>query len=105
MIYNLVEFSNQTEQTKHDCLKETNYTFNDNLYTEIFGYDGTTYYMNQSLDMKGKTISNAIQLSALLYVYALTLSATNIEFSDVATSGATAFIINASSNSVMSCKY
>ena len=49
--------------------------------------------MNQNLDMKRKSISNASQLSALTFVYTPTLRATNIDFSDVANSGATDLII------------
>ena len=54
------------------------------LFTEIFGHDGTNNYMNQNLDMKGKSISLASQLSSLTYVYTPTLRATNIEFWGVA---------------------
>ena len=49
--------------------------------------------MNQNLDMKGKSISLASQLSALTYVYTPTLRATNIEFWDVSNTGATDLII------------
>ena len=44
--------------------------------------------MNQNIDMNGTSISNARELSAIAYVNTPTLSATHIEFSDVATSGA-----------------
>ena len=49
--------------------------------------------MNHHLDMKGKSISLASHLSALTYVYTPTLRATNIEFWDVANTGATDLII------------
>ena len=49
--------------------------------------------MNHHLDMKGKSISLASQLSALTYVYTPTLRATKIEFWDVANTGATDLII------------
>ena len=58
------------------------------FYNEIFGHDGTNNYMNQNLDMKGKSVSLASQLSTLTYVYTPTLRATNIEFWDVANIGA-----------------
>ena len=45
--------------------------------------------MNHNLDMKGKSISLASQLSSLTYVYTPTIRATNIEFWDVANIGAT----------------
>ena len=45
--------------------------------------------MNRNLDMKGKSISTAIQLSALSFVYTPTLRTTNVEFWDVATTGYT----------------
>ena len=60
----------------------------------MFGHDGILNYMNQNLDMKGKSISLASQLSALTYVYTPTLRATNIEFWDVSNSGATDLKIN-----------
>ena len=49
--------------------------------------------MNHNLDMKGKSISLASQLSSLTYVYTPTIRATNIEFWDVANIGATDLII------------
>ena len=64
-----------------------------NFFNEIFGHDGTNNYMNQNLDMKGKSISFATQLSALTHVYTPTIRATNIEFWDVANTGATYLII------------
>ena len=42
--------------------------------------------MNQHLDMNGKSIFMATELSALAFVETPTLSATTIEFSDVAAS-------------------
>ena len=48
--------------------------------------------MNQNLDMKGKSISLASQLSALTYVHTPKLRATNIEFWDVSNTGATDLI-------------
>ena len=56
------------------------YKFYDKYLTETFGHDGTNNYMRHHLDMKGKSISNATQLSALTYVYTPTIWATNIEF-------------------------
>ena len=58
--------------------------------------------MNQNLDMKGKSISVANQLSALTYVYTPTIRATNIEFWDVATTGDTDFKIKSGATNVMS---
>ena len=49
--------------------------------------------MNHNLDMKGKYISNASHLSTLTSVYTPTLRATNIEFSNVANTGATDLIM------------
>ena len=57
--------------------------------------------MNQNLDTKGKQISNATQLSTITYMYTPTLMATNIEFSDVATSGASDLITKSGSTYVM----
>ena len=65
------------------------YKFYDKYLTETFGHDGTNNYMRHHLDMRGKSISNATQLSALTYVYTPTIRATNIEFWDVETSGVT----------------
>ena len=47
----------------------------DKFFNDIFGHDGTKNYMNQNLGMKGKSISNASQLSAITYVYTPTLRA------------------------------
>ena len=63
--------------------------------TEIFVHDGADYLSNR------KCISNAIQLSAITFAYTPTLRSTNIEFSDVATSGATGFIIKSGSLTFM----
>ena len=63
------------------------------FFTEITGHDGTNNYMNPDLDMKEKSISLASQLSTLTYVYTPTIRATNIEFWDVASTGATDLII------------
>ena len=73
--------------------KQLNILFYDKLFTELFGHDGTNNYMNHHLDMQGKPISLASQLSALTYVYTPTLRATNIEFWDVSNTGATDLII------------
>ena len=59
------------------------------FFIEIFGHDGTITYMNHNLDLKGQTIANANQLSAITCVYTPTWGALNIEFSDVGNSGAT----------------
>ena len=48
--------------------------------------------MNQNLDTKGNSISNASQVSSIAFVYTLILRATDIEFSDVAKSGASDLI-------------
>ena len=45
------------------------------------------------MDIRGKSISPASQLSALTYVYTSAIRATNIEFWDVANIGATELII------------
>ena len=58
--------------------------------------------MNHNLDMKGKSISNATQLSALTYVYTPTIRATNIEFWDVGTSGDTDLKIKSGATDFMS---
>ena len=49
--------------------------------------------MNQNLDVIRKSISLANQLSTLTDVYTPTIRATNIEFWDVANTGATDLII------------
>ena len=59
--------------------------------------------MNQNLVMKGKSISLASQLSALTYVYTPTLRATNIEFWDVANTGATDLKTKSGFANFMSC--
>ena len=65
------------------------YIYYDKFCTEILSHDGTINYMNNNLDMKGQSISNTSQLSAITYVYTPTLRATNIDLSDVSSSGAT----------------
>ena len=61
----------------------------DRFFIEIFRHDGINNCMSQNLGMKAKSISNASQLSAITNAYAPTLRATNIEFTDVANTGAT----------------
>ena len=68
-------------------------TFYDKILIETFGHDGTNNYMNHNLDMKGKSLTTATQLSALTYVDTPTIRTTNIEFWDVATTGDTDLII------------
>ena len=58
--------------------------------------------MHQNVDMKGKYISLASQLSTLTYVYTPTIRATNIEFWDVANTGATDLIIKSGFTNFMS---
>ena len=41
--------TNRTDETL--LLKATKYIFNDKLFIEIFGHDGTNNYMNHALDM------------------------------------------------------
>ena len=53
--------------------------------------------------MNGKLISLASQLSTLTYVYTPTLRATNIEFSDVANTGATNLIFKSGLTNFMDC--
>ena len=57
--------------------------------------------MNHALDMKGKSIYNANQLSALTSVNTPTLRATTVEFSDGSASGATDLIIKSGSTNFM----
>ena len=83
--------TNRTDETL--LFKATKYSIYDKFFTEIFGHGGITNYMNQNLDMKGKSISLASQLSALTYVYTPTIRAANIEFWDVSNTGATDLII------------
>ena len=49
--------------------------------------------MNQQLSMQGKSISMATQLSTLTFVNTPNLKSTHIEFSIVATSGATGLML------------
>ena len=86
---------------RHHYSKQLN-TFYDKFFTEIFGHDGTSKYMNQNLDMKGKSISNAIQLSSITYVYTPAWRAMHIEFSDVASGKATDLLIKSGSTIFMS---
>ena len=62
------------------------------FFMEIFGLGENNNYMILHIDMQGQSISNASQLSAITYVYTLSLRPTHIEFLDVAYSGATDLI-------------
>ena len=82
------------QQDRHNTFFQNNsiydiYIYYDKFCTEILSHDGTINYMNNNLDMKGQSISNTSQLSAITYVYTPTLRATNIDLSDVSSSGAT----------------
>ena len=79
--------TNRTDDTL--IMQAQTYLFFCVFLSEIFGFDGTSKYINLHLHMQGKPISNATQLAPTTYVYTPTLRATHIEFSDVATSGAT----------------
>ena len=57
--------------------------------------------MNHALDMKGKSIYNAYELSALTYAYTPTVGSTYINLSDASTSGATDLIIISGLNNFM----
>ena len=61
-------------------LTATKLTFYDTFFTEIFGHDGTNNYMKHNLDIIGKSIYNASQLSALTFAITPTVRATNIDF-------------------------
>ena len=56
------------------------YKFDDKYFTETFGHDGTNNYMRHHLDMNGKSIFDATQLTAITYVYSPTIRTTTIEF-------------------------
>ena len=88
--------TNRTDETL--LVKAIKYVVYANNCSEIFGHDGTNNYMNHALDMKGKSMSNANQLSALTFVNTPTLRAPKMEFSDVSASGATDLIIKSGSN-------
>ena len=79
----------------------TKYKFYDKFLTETFGHDGTNNYMLHHLDMRGKSIHNATNLSALSYVYTPTVRTRNIEFWDVDTSGGTDLKIISGANTFM----
>ena len=58
--------------------------------------------MHHHLDMKGKSIHDATNLSALSYVYTPTVRTRNIEFWDVGTSGSTNLNIISGADTFMS---
>ena len=72
----------QTNRTDTTLFSKTSqymlyiYIYYDKFFTEILSHDGTNNYMNNNLDMKGQSISNTSQLSAITYVYTPTLRAT-----------------------------
>ena len=78
------------------------YKFYDKYSTETFGHDGTNNYMLHHLDMRGKSIHAATNLSALSYVYTPTVRTRNIEFWDVDTSGSTNLNIISGADTFMS---
>ena len=78
------------------------YKFYDKYSTEIFGHDSTNNYMLHHLDMRGKSIHNATNLSALTHVYTPTVRTRNIEFWDVDTSGSTNLNIISGADTFMS---
>ena len=93
----------KTNRADLPLFQATKYLYYDNFITDALSHDGTNNYMNHNLDMKGKSISGATQLSALTYVYTPTIRATNIEFWDVATTGDTDLIIKSGLFNFMSC--
>ena len=99
-IYKLEECYRPTGQTRHYYSNRLHKDFM-TFFTEICGHDGTNNYMNHNLDMKGKSVFNANPLLSLTYVYTPTLRATNIELSDVSTSGAIDLIMKSGSTNFM----
>ena len=65
---------------KHYYFLAGKYKFYDEYFTETFGHDGTNNYMRHHLDMRGKSIFDATQLTAITYVYSPTIRTTTIEF-------------------------
>ena len=86
---------------KKILFQASKYKIYDEFLTELFGHDGTNNYMNHNLDMKGKSISLASQLSAINYVYTPTVRATNTEYWDVATTGDTDLKIKSGATNFM----
>ena len=100
MFFNNTIKTNRADETL--LFLATKYKIYDKFLTETFGHDGTNNYMRHNLVMKGMSISEATNLSALSYVYTPTVRTRNIEFWDVDTSGSTNLNIISGVNTFMS---